>query len=104
MCHLSVSPGDWDAARERWPGSVCHLWSKGNPFLSLTMRGLIYHFGYQPIHSYFASFASAKSTFVFIPTIMSVVHVTSPFVPLLVFFFSINLSTLRDTELAKMNG
>lgn len=50
---LSFSPGDWDVARKEWTGSVRHLWSEGNPFLSFTTKAsecLCHsHFGCRPL-------------------------------------------------------
>lgn len=49
---LSLSPGDWDAARKEWPGSVRHLRGKGNPFLSFTTEGLVSQLGQGTLNVY----------------------------------------------------
>lgn len=114
---VSVSPGDRDAARKRWTGSICHLWRKGNPFLVLPQwKASHSYLDFSPVvaivppsHLQYATNPSSSPfplMSCIISTIISVLHAILSFTPLVHVppLFSINVLTLRDTKLAKMNG
>lgn len=95
------SPGDRDVPGKRWPGSFCHLFSKGNPCgggsaSPFCDRSPAAH-PLPRLHFVQLSFLH-RATLSF-PSLFSVVHFL--FSPLLC---CINLSRLSDTKSAKMNG
>jgi len=110
---LPFSPGDWDAARKKWTGSVCHLWCKGNPFFILHNEELnmTVWIPAQPLllcHTPFCKMSSI--TLLHLPLMCVFVLFESSHLccMLHVFFFfplcSIKSPHLRNTESAKING